>query len=178
MKKARSNVHAAQNEAVQALATRLPANGQCRESVGRGGSDCADERPGKGRGGLAPAVAAGHESWSLYSGDLNEVLHANYREFGYAKAAQLMTAQSADGTPLAQSVSYGNGDRRLSLVIPLGSPSQVKAWAWVELPFAPLQQRFESISPAGGRLDLRQGDDRGQLQLLSHGASVGRSRGQ
>ena len=105
----------------------------------------------------------------LYSGDLNEVLHANYREFGYAKAAQLMTAQSADGTPLAQSVSYGNGDRRLSLVIPLGSPSQVKAWAWVELPFAPLQQRFESISPAGGRLDLRQGDDRGQLQLLSHG---------
>ncbi|HEY8683359.1 MAG TPA: phosphomannomutase/phosphoglucomutase, partial [Rhodanobacter sp.] len=36
----------------------------------------------------------------FYSGDLNEVLHANYREFGYAKAAQLMAAQSTEGVPL------------------------------------------------------------------------------
>ena len=107
----------------------------------------------------------------LYSGDLNEVLKANYREFGYAKAAQLMAAQSAEGVPLAQSVSYGNGDRRLSLVIPLGPPQQAQAWAWVELPFAPLQRRFDAISPAGGRLDLRQGDDHGYVQLFSHGAS-------
>jgi len=107
----------------------------------------------------------------LYSGDLNEVLKANYREFGYAKAAQLMAAQSAEGVPLAQSVSYGNGDRRLSLVIALGPPQQAQAWAWVELPFAPLQRRFDAISPAGGRLDLRQGDDHGYVQLFSHGAS-------
>ncbi|HEY0199617.1 MAG TPA: phosphomannomutase/phosphoglucomutase [Rhodanobacter sp.] len=107
----------------------------------------------------------------LYSGDLGEVLHANYREFGYAKAAQLMTAQSAEGMPLAQSVSYGNGDRRLSLVIPLGPPQRAQAWAWVELPFAPLQQRFDAISPGSGRLDLRQGDEHGYVQLLSHGAA-------
>ena len=107
----------------------------------------------------------------LYSGDLNEVLHANYREFGYAKAAQLMAAQTAEGTPLVQSVSYGNGDRRLSLVISLGLPQQTAAWAWVELPFAPLKKRFEAISPAGGRLELRQGDDMGSIQLLSHGSS-------
>jgi phosphomannomutase/phosphoglucomutase len=107
----------------------------------------------------------------LYSGDLAEVLRANYREFGYAKAAQLMAAQSAEGVPLAQSVSYGGGDRRLSLVIPLGPPQQAQAWAWVELPFAPLRQRFESISAAGGRLDLRQGDEHGSVQLLSHGAA-------
>lgn len=107
----------------------------------------------------------------LYSGDLNEVLHANYREFGYAKAAQLMAAQSAEGTPLVQSVSYGTGDRRLSMVISLGLPRQTQAWAWVELPFAPLKKRFESISPEGGRLDLRQGDDMGSIQLLSHGSS-------
>ncbi|WP_426701323.1 phosphomannomutase/phosphoglucomutase [Rhodanobacter sp. Col0626] len=107
----------------------------------------------------------------LYSGDLAEVLRANYREFGYAKAAQLMAAQSAEGVPLAQSVSYGSGDRRLSLVIPLGPPQQAQAWAWVELPFAPLRQRFESISAAGGRLDLRQGDEHGNVQLLSHGTA-------
>ena len=107
----------------------------------------------------------------LYSGDLNEVLHANYREFGYAKAAQLMAAQSSEGTPLVQSVSYGSGDRRLSMVISLGLPQQTHAWAWVELPFAPLKKRFEAISPAGGRLDLRQGDDMGSIQLLSHGSA-------
>ncbi|OOG38970.1 phosphomannomutase/phosphoglucomutase [Rhodanobacter sp. C05] len=107
----------------------------------------------------------------LYSGDLHEVLKANYREFGYAKAAQLMAAQGAEGTPLAQSVSYGGNDRRLSLVIPLGLPQQVQAWAWVELPFTPLRQHFESISPAGGRLDLRQGDEHGDMALLSNGGT-------
>src|SRR5690606_34403250 len=98
---------------------------------------------------------------------LAEVLRANYREFGYAKAAQLMAAQSADGMPLAQSVSYGSDDRRLSLVIPLGPPQQAQAWAWVELPFEPIKQRFDAVSPAGGRLDLRQGDDSSYVQLLA-----------
>ena len=107
----------------------------------------------------------------IYSGDLNEVLHANYREFGYGKAAQLMAAQGMEGAPPAQSVSYGNGDRRLSLVVPLGLPSRPQAWVWIELPFALLQQRFDAVSPAGGRLELRQGDDRGYLQLLSHGST-------
>jgi phosphomannomutase/phosphoglucomutase len=107
----------------------------------------------------------------LYSGDLGEVLHVNYRTFGYAKAAQLMGAQSASGMPLAQSVSYGAGDRRLSLVIPLGPPQRTQAWAWVELPFTPLQQRFDAISPGAGRLDLRQGDQQSYVRLLSHGAA-------
>ena len=107
----------------------------------------------------------------LYRGDLNDVLHANYREFGYAKAAQLMAAQSEDGVPLVQSVSHGSGDRRLSVVLPLGPSAQVQAWAWVELPFAPLQQRFESVSAAGGRLDLLQTGIYGNTQLLSHGAA-------
>ncbi|HZX72228.1 MAG TPA: phosphomannomutase/phosphoglucomutase [Rhodanobacter sp.] len=107
----------------------------------------------------------------LYSGDLKEVLRANYREFGYAKAAQLMAAQTAEGLPPVQSVSYGSGDRRLSLVIPLGPPEQAQAWVWVELPFAPVEQRFDAISPAGGRLDLRQGDDPGSVQLFSNGSA-------
>ena len=107
----------------------------------------------------------------LYSGDLKEVLRANYREFGYAKAAQLMAAQTAEGMPPAQSVYYGNSDRRLSMVIPLGLPAQTQAWVWVELPFAPVKQRFDAISPAGGRLDLRQGDDPGSVQLFSNGSA-------
>jgi len=111
------------------------------------------------------------EQLELYSGDLKEVLRANYREFGYAKAAQLMAAQTAEGMPPAQSVYYGNGDRRLSMVIPLGASGQAQAWVWVELPFAGVEQRFEAVSPAGGRLDLRQGDDPGSVQLFSNGSA-------
>ena len=113
----------------------------------------------------------GARQLELYSGDLKEVLRANYREFGYAKAAQLMAAQTAEGMPPAQSVYYGNGDRRLSMVIPLGPAEQAQAWVWVELPFAPVEQRFDAISPAGGRLDLRQGDDPGSVQLFSNGSA-------
>ena len=106
----------------------------------------------------------------LYSGDLNEVLHADYRQFGYDKAAQLMDAQSSDGVPPAQSVNYG-GDRRLSLVVPLGPRQMPTAWVWVELPFSLLKQRFDAISPGGGRLELRQGDAGESVQLLSIGTS-------
>ncbi|MGN6119973.1 MAG: phosphomannomutase/phosphoglucomutase, partial [Rhodanobacter sp.] len=107
----------------------------------------------------------------IYSGDLKEVLRANYREFGYAKAAQLMAAQTAEGAPPVQSVYYGNGDRRLSMVVPLGAPDQTQAWVWVELPFAGVQRAFDAIPPAGGRLDLRQGDEPGSVQLFSNGSA-------
>ncbi len=105
----------------------------------------------------------------FYSGGLDEVLHANYREFGYGKAAQLMAAQGETGPAVAQTVYVGN-DRRLSFAMPMGAGARPVAWAWVELPFAPLQRVFDAISPHSGRLDLRQGDDRSALSLLSHGA--------
>lgn len=164
-------VHQAQDEAVQALTAEIASQRGAVEKV-LAGVDPATllSDPAQSAAALRQQLPQA-KKLELYSGDLTEVLKANYREFGYAKAAQLMAAQSADGVPPAQSVSYGNGDRRLSLVIPLGPPQQAQAWAWVELPFAPLRQRFEAISPAGGRLDLRQGDDRGYVQLLSHGTS-------
>ena len=164
-------VHLAQDEAVRALSGEIASQRGAVEKV------LASVDPATLMSDPVQSAAALRQQLpqakklELYSGDLNEVLKANYREFGYAKAAQLMAAQSAEGVPLAQSVSYGNGDRRLSLVIPLGPPQQAQAWAWVELPFAPLQRRFDAISPAGGRLDLRQGDDHGYVQLFSHGAS-------
>jgi phosphomannomutase / phosphoglucomutase len=170
-KSAIERVHVAQNEAVQALAAEIASErGNVMKVLAVVDPNTLMSDPAKAAAALRQQLPQARKL-ELYSGDLNEVLHANYREFGYAKAAQLMAAQGADGMPPAQSVSYGNGDRRLSLVIPLGPPAQVKAWAWVELPFAPLQQRFESVSPAGGRLDLRQGNERGDLQLLSNGTT-------
>ena len=164
-------VHAAQDEAVKAVSAEIASQRAAVEKV------LAAVDPATLMGDPVQSAAALRQQLpqakklELYSGDLGEVLRANYREFGYAKAAQLMSAQSAEGVPLAQSVSYGGGDRRLSLVIPLGSPQQAQAWAWIELPFAPLRQRFDSVSPAGGRLDLRQGDDRSSVQLFSHGSA-------
>jgi phosphomannomutase/phosphoglucomutase len=166
-----ARVHAAQDQAVQAMSDEVATQRAKVEKV-LAGLDPATlmSDPAQSAAALRRQLPQA-KKLELYSGDLNEVLKANYREFGYAKAAQLMAAQSAEGIPLAQSVSYGGGDRRLSLVIPLGPPQQAQAWAWVELPFAPLQQRFETISPAGGRLDLRQGDEHGNVQLFSHGAA-------
>ena len=166
-----ARVHAAQDQAVQAMADEVASQRSKVEKV-LAGLDPATlmSDPAQSAAALRQQLPQA-KKLELYSGDLNEVLKANYREFGYAKAAQLMAAQSAEGVPLAQSVSYGNGDRRLSLVMPLGPPQQAQAWAWVELPFAPLRERFDAISPAGGRIDLRQGDDHGNVQLFSHGTS-------
>ena len=164
-------VHVAQDQAVQAMSDEVARQRGTVEKV-LAGLDPATlmSDPAQSAAALRRQLPQA-KKLELYSGDLNEVLKANYREFGYAKAAQLMAAQSAEGVPLAQSVSYGGGDRRLSLVIPLGPPQQAQAWAWVELPFAPLRQRFDAISPAGGRLEFRQGDERGNVQLFSHGAA-------
>src|SRR5690348_12472575 len=166
-----ARVHAAQDQAVQAMADEVASQRSKVEKV-LAGLDPATlmSDPAQSAAALRQQLPQA-KKLELYSGDLNEVLKANYRKFGYAKAAQLMAAQSAEGVPLAQSVSYGNGDRRLSLVMPLGPPQQAQAWAWVELPFAPLRERFDAISPAGGRIDLRQGDDHGNVQLFSHGTS-------
>ncbi|MBN8712443.1 MAG: phosphomannomutase/phosphoglucomutase [Xanthomonadales bacterium] len=106
----------------------------------------------------------------LFSGSLDEVLRANYRVFGYAKAAQLMAAPDVNGVPLAQTVISGDGERRLSFVIPVGTSRPALGWAWVELPFAGLQQRFASLPTGGGRLDLRQSGPQGYLRLLAHGS--------
>jgi phosphomannomutase/phosphoglucomutase len=109
----------------------------------------------------------------LYSASLDEVLHANYRNFGYAKAAQLMAAPDIQGDLPAQSQLKGLGDRRLTLVLPLGPQQKPSAWVWVELPFAPVAQRFNALPMGGGRLELHQSSDRGEdLELMTHGSNA------
>ncbi|MBB3226772.1 phosphomannomutase/phosphoglucomutase [Luteibacter sp. Sphag1AF] len=106
----------------------------------------------------------------VYSGTLDEVVRANYREFGYAKAAQLMAALGSDEIPPVQSFAAGN-ERQLSVVEPIGTPGAVRAYLWLQYPFEPVRQRFEAVHPAAGRIELRQGDGGSSLQLLSVGAT-------
>ena len=164
-----ARVHAAQDAAVRSLAAEIAGE---RKQVAQAAASLDPSMLQGDRAQLAQALrerlpqALGVD---VYSAGLDEVLHANYRTFGYAKAAQLMAAQTGEGEPPMQTVVAG-GQRRLSLVQPLGSAQRPQGWAWIELPFTPLQQRFESIAPGDGRIDLRQGDDRGELSLLTRGA--------
>jgi phosphomannomutase/phosphoglucomutase len=168
---AAARVHAAQNLAVRSLATEIAAE---RQQVAQA---IASLDPATQQGDRAQLAAVLRERLpqaldvEVFSAGLDEVLHANYREFGYAKAAQLMAAQTSDGELPMQTVS-ARGQRRLSLVQPLGPMQRPLAWIWVELPFTPLQRRFESIAPSDGRIELRQGDDHSDLRLLSRGASL------
>ena len=168
---AAERVHAAQAQAVAAVADEVARQRVVVETA------VATVDPATVMNDPAQTVAALRlrlpqaKQLELYSGDLKEVLRANYREFGYAKAAQLMAAQIGEGLPPVQSVSYGSADRRLSMVIPLGPSARAQAWVWIELPFAPIERRFDAISPAGGRLDLRQGEDPGSVQLISNGSA-------
>jgi phosphomannomutase/phosphoglucomutase len=165
-----ARVHAAQDRAVQSLAAEIAAE-RSRVAQAAASVDLAAAQGDRAQ--LAAALRARLPAAlevDVYSAALDEVLHANYREFGYAKAAQLMAAQTGEGNPPVQTV-ITRGQRRLSLVQPMGPATRPSAWAWVELPFTPLQQRFESIAPGNGRIDLRQGDDRGGLSLLSRGAA-------
>lgn len=173
---ANDRVHRSQDEAVRAVDTVL---GDQRRNV-RKALDTVDPALIQGNPDAAAANFRAQIPQALaiqfFSPGMDEVLHANYREFGYAKAAQLMAAQTVDGDAVAQSVNPSpSTERRLSFVMPIGATRQPTAWAWVELPFAPVAKAFDAISPGTGRIELRQGDDRSMLSLLSHGASSGPS---
>ncbi|MHA6205600.1 phosphomannomutase/phosphoglucomutase [Dyella soli] len=162
-------VHAARDKAVQRLSEEIASERVRVQAV----IDTADAaaivaNPAEASANLRRQIPSAL-ALEVYSGGLDEVLHANYRSFGYGKAAQLMAAQTADGSPLAQTIP-GPAGRVIGLVLPVGSPKHPQAWVWVALPFAPLQSAFEDISPDGGRLELRQGDDRGDLRLLASGS--------
>jgi Phosphomannomutase len=109
----------------------------------------------------------------VFSPGLDEVVRANYREFGYAKAAQLMAALGASEPPAARTTQGVDGKRRLSVVEPIQVGGALRAWAWLEYPFDGLASRFASVSPHGGRLELRQGDGPESLNLVAQGSRSG-----
>jgi phosphomannomutase / phosphoglucomutase len=108
----------------------------------------------------------------VFSPGMDEVVRANYREFGYAKAAQLMAALGATEAPSASTQS-ADGKRRLSIVEPVQAGGAVRAWVWLEYPFDGMATRFSSVSPHAGRLELRQGDGPDSLNLIAHGSQSG-----
>ncbi len=105
----------------------------------------------------------------FYRADLNDVLSSDFAKFGYAKAAMLVQAhQFQRGAPL-QSRADSRVQRSLVFALPVLRDKAIVAFAYVELPFAPLQKLFRQVQLSDARLDLRQGDGRGDLILDSIG---------
>jgi phosphomannomutase/phosphoglucomutase len=105
----------------------------------------------------------------VYSAGLDEVVGANFRDFGYAKAAQLMAALGSTDAPTASTTMAG-AQRRVSVAEPVMLAGAVRAWVWLEYPFDDFATRFKASSPGGGRLMLRQGSGESGITLLAKGS--------
>jgi phosphomannomutase/phosphoglucomutase len=113
----------------------------------------------------------------FFSPNLDEVLSGDLALLGYAKAAALMQAKVNPQRPLAEMrVEPGKG-RQLMLALPADIDGRTVAFAVVELPFDPILRIFRAADISDARLDLRQGDGRGDRMIDSVGASSGSSIG-
>ncbi|MHB8679751.1 MAG: phosphomannomutase/phosphoglucomutase [Rudaea sp.] len=109
-------------------------------------------------------------SADFYRADLGDVLSTDFAKFGYAKAAMLVQAHQAQiGAPL-QSHQIGRQQRILAFALPVVHDRQTLAYAYVELPFEPLLRVFKEQRLSDARIDLRQGEGRGDLVLASIGS--------
>jgi phosphomannomutase/phosphoglucomutase len=173
-------VRSAQRAAAQSLTAAVKLE---RSAIDRSLADpqlqaalAAGDAPGR----AAAAARAGQllpqaRAIEFFSAPLDEVLHANYHQFGYAKASQLVNAQTSDARPPMETMRR-HDQRRLTLARPIrAGHGQLLGYAWLELPFAPLQRRFDSFDPGAGRLELRQGDGHGDVLLVANGSNAAQS---
>jgi phosphomannomutase/phosphoglucomutase len=113
----------------------------------------------------------------FFSPNLDEVLSGDLAAIGYAKAAALMQAKINPRQPLAEMRNEKEAGQQLMIAMPARVAGQVVAFAVVELPFKPILAAFRRTSISGARLDLRQGDGHGDLQIASIGERTGNSIG-
>ena len=110
----------------------------------------------------------GAEAVSLYSDQLNEVLHGNLQQLGYARAAQLMSALNDNDVGPAQAPAA----RIMSFAGPItGADGKVLAYATVDFRDTPMRIALHSAPVSSGRLDLRQSNKSGDIVLDSVGSS-------
>lgn len=91
----------------------------------------------------------------FFNPSLDEVMRTDLRQFGYAKAAQLIQAQN--GSAEAQSVVIGKLGRMITLAEMVKHDGRNIAVAWVALPMQPVFDLLAKAPIGDGRLELRQG---------------------
>jgi len=110
----------------------------------------------------------------FFSAELKEVLGSDLRTFGYAKAAQLIQAQS--GSADAQSVVIGKSGRMITFAETVKAGTQDVAVAWVAVPMQPVFDAFATADIGEGRLELRQGTGN-PTDLVLFGSGAGGTAG-
>ena len=108
----------------------------------------------------------------FYRADLSDVLSSDFSKFGYAKAAMLVQAHQFQRAAPLQSRIDEHKQRRLVIALPVTRAKEVVAFAYLELPFEPLLQVFRQAQPTNSRIDLRQGEGRGDLLLDTVGTQA------
>jgi phosphomannomutase/phosphoglucomutase len=109
-------------------------------------------------------------SVDFYRPDINEVLTSNFSRFGYAKAALLIHAHHTQKPTPLQSQAVGK-KRFLVLALPVERDDVVIAYAYVQLPMQALLETFQRQHLTRARVDLRQGDGRGDVLIDSIGST-------
>ncbi len=131
---------------------------------------------------LALAASEARQAWpeivdiAFYSQRLMEVLREDLRRFGYARAQMLVQTQVANAPAPAQMMrNPETGTQQLVLAVPVKMQETPIAFAYVQVPFEPVLAAARQFPPVGSRIDLRQGDGRGDLVLAGIGTSSGTS---
>jgi phosphomannomutase/phosphoglucomutase len=161
-----------------AVAALADAVAQRRQAVQQAldGADVQQALAQGGEAGLEAAAAALARAVPdvtearFFSASLDEVLQGDLQRIGYAKAAALMHAKTHPEQPTAQMRPEREKGQQLLLALPVRSGGQIAAFALVEQPFAPIVETFRRSSLSGARLDLRQGDGRGDVLIASIGS--------
>jgi phosphomannomutase / phosphoglucomutase len=136
---------------------------------------------GTGEDALAQAAAAMRASWpelvdaQFYAPELLEVREDDLKAFGYSRAQMLMQAQVNRKPAPAQIRSAGGEGQLLILTIPVNIGSTPRAYAYLALPSSVVIDTLKAINLGTTRIDLRQGDGRGDTMVASSGSSGGSS---
>jgi phosphomannomutase / phosphoglucomutase len=168
--------------AVSAIGQRIgEAIGRAQEVVG---SDAVLAALGAAdEAGLAAAAEEARRSWPelldvvFYSPDLPDIRERDLRRFGYSRAQMLMQAQLSGKPAPVQVHNSTNESQQLVLVLPVRSAEATVAYAYLALPVSVVVDVLKQSVRASARIDLRQGDGRGDLLIASSGSSMGSSVG-
>ena len=109
-------------------------------------------------------------SVEFFRPDVSDVLTSNFSKFGYSKAAMIVQAHRLQQTGPLQSQAGPDKKRLLALAIPAVRDKQVLAYAYVQMPIDPLLHVFRQQDISAARIDLRQGEGRGDFLLDSIGS--------
>jgi len=150
-----------------------------QQTIARALEDASVQQALRQDDGRAPATTAlkrllpGATDAEFFSPNLDEVLSGDLRALGYAKAAALMQAKINPDQPLAEVRKEKDGSQQLMIATPARVDGHVVAFAVVEQPFAPVLQTFQQTRVHDARLDLRQGDGRGDVLIATVGVDGG-----